>query len=172
MRNRPESLTTALGCALIGAPVVALSTWSRRVELEYALGHSRAVALVMLDRFLGADYQAMLGGIIPEATRYAPGRIEAARLPALRELVVLGQPALAAARPLDDVVARGRRLDPAAVCAASAAVRPDDLLYVFYTSGSTARPKGVTLAHAACLENGCHDHSRAGTESPYCTGHH
>jgi fatty-acyl-CoA synthase len=54
--NRPEWLTTALGCALIGAPVVALSTWSRRVELEYALDHSQAVALVTLDRFLGADY--------------------------------------------------------------------------------------------------------------------
>ena len=47
--NRPEWLTTALGCALIGAPVVALSTWSRRVELEYALDHSQAVALVTLD---------------------------------------------------------------------------------------------------------------------------
>src|SRR5262245_53975080 len=154
--NRPEWITTALGCALLGAPVVALSTWWRRVELEYALDHSQAVALVTLDRFLGADYQAMLGEIIPEATRHLPGRIEAARLPALRELIVLGQPALAAARPFDEVVARGRRLDPAPVRAASAAVRPTDLLYVLYTSGSTARPKGVTLAHAACLENGFH----------------
>ena len=40
--------------------------------------------------------------------------------------------------------------------AASAGVQPTDLLYVLYTSGSTARPKGVTLAHAACLENGFH----------------
>jgi fatty-acyl-CoA synthase len=95
--NRPEWLTTALGCALIGAPVVALSMWSRRVELEYALDHSQAVALVTLDRFLGADYQAMLGEIIPEATRWPPGQIDAARLPALRELIVLGQPSLAAA---------------------------------------------------------------------------
>jgi fatty-acyl-CoA synthase len=154
--NRPEWLTTALGCALIGAPVVALSTWSRRVELEYTLDHSQAVALVTLDRFLGADYQAMLAEIIPEATRCPPSQIEAARLPALRELIVLGQPSLAAARPFDDVVARGRRLDLAAVRAASAAVQPTDLLYVLYTSGSTARPKGVTLAHAACLENGFH----------------
>jgi fatty-acyl-CoA synthase len=154
--NRPEWLTTALGCALIGAPVVALSTWSRRVELEYALDHSQAVALVTLDRFLGADYQAMLGEIIPEATRWPPGQIDAARLPALRELIVLGQPSLAAARPFHEVLARGRRLDPAAARAASAAVQPTDLLYVLYTSGSSARPKGVTLAHAACLENGFH----------------
>ena len=154
--NRPEWLTTALGCALIGAPVVALSTWSRRVELEYAMDHSQAVALVTLDGFLGADYQAMLGEIIPEATRCPPGQIDAARLPALRELIVLGQPSLAAARPFDEVSTRGRDLDPALVRAASARVQPTDLLYVLYTSGSTARPKGVTLAHAACLENGFH----------------
>ena len=136
--------------------MVALSTWSRRAELEYALDHSQAVALVTLDRFLGADYQAMLGEIVPEGTRRPPGRIGAARLPALRELIVLGHPALAAARPFDEVSAHGRGVDPAAVRAASARVQPTDLLYVLYTSGSTARPKGVTLAHAACLENGFH----------------
>jgi fatty-acyl-CoA synthase len=154
--NRPEWVTTAFGCALIGAPVVALSTWSRRLELEYALDHSQAVGLVTLDRFLGADYQAMLREIIPEATRSPPGQIVARRLPALRELIVLGQPSLAAARPFHEVLARGRGLDPAVVHAASASVQPTDLLYVLYTSGSTARPKGVTLAHAACLENGFH----------------
>jgi acyl-CoA synthetase (AMP-forming)/AMP-acid ligase II len=57
--NRPEWITVALGCALIGAPVVAIRTWSRRVELEYVLDHSQAVALVTLDRFLGTDYQAL-----------------------------------------------------------------------------------------------------------------
>jgi acyl-CoA synthetase (AMP-forming)/AMP-acid ligase II len=57
--NRPEWITVALGCALIGAPVVAISTWSRRVELEYVLDHSQAVALVTLDRFLGTDCQAL-----------------------------------------------------------------------------------------------------------------
>ena len=32
--NRPEWITVAFGCALLGAPVVATSTGSRRVELE------------------------------------------------------------------------------------------------------------------------------------------
>src|SRR5215467_9069768 len=66
MSNRLEWITVALGCALIGAPVVAISTWSRRVELEYVLDHSQAVALVTLDRFLGANYQALLTEIVPE----------------------------------------------------------------------------------------------------------
>jgi fatty-acyl-CoA synthase len=152
--NRPEWITVAFGCALIGAPVVALSTWSRRVELEYVLDHSQAVALVTLDGFLGADYQALLTKIVPEVAQHPPGQLGATRLPALRELMVLGQPALAAARGLDGVLALGRRLDPVVVRAASAQVQPTDILYVLYTSGSTARPKGVTLTHAGCLENG------------------
>jgi fatty-acyl-CoA synthase len=156
MSNRPEWITVAFGCALIGVPVVALSTWSRRVELEYVLDHSQAVALVTLDRFLGADYQALLTDLVPDVAQYPPGQIGATRLPALRELIVLGRPALAAARGLDEVLALGRSLDPAVVRAASARVQPADVLYVLYTSGSTARPKGVTLTHAGCLENGCH----------------
>lgn len=154
MSNRPEWITVALGCALIGAPVVAISTWSRRMELEYVLDHSQAVALVTLDRFLGADYQALLTEIVPEVAQRPPGQLGAPRLPALRELIVLGQPALAAARGFDEVLALGRNLDPAVVRAASARVQPTDVLYVLYTSGSTARPKGVTLTHAGCLENG------------------
>src|SRR5262245_29177873 len=154
MSNRPEWITTALGCALIGAPVVALSTRSRRVELEYVLEHSQAVALVTLDGFLGADYQALLTEIVPEVAQHLPGQISAARLPALREIIVLGQSALTAARGFDEVLALGRSLDPALERAASARVQPTDILYVLYTSGSTARPKGVTLAHAGCLENG------------------
>ena len=154
MSNRPEWITTALGCALIGAPVVAISTWSRQVELEYILDHAGAVALVMLDGFLGADYQALLSEIVPEVAQHPPGQIAATRLPALRELIVLGQPTLAAARGFDEVLALGQRLEPAVVHAASMRVQPTDILYVLYTSGSTARPKGVTLAHAGCLENG------------------
>jgi fatty-acyl-CoA synthase len=152
--NRPEWITVAFGCALIGVPVVAISTWSRRVELEYVLDHSQAVALVTLDGFLGANYQALLTEIVSEIAQHPPGQLGTTRLPALRELIVLGQPALAAARSFDEVLALGRGLDPAVVRAASARVQPTDILYVLYTSGSTARPKGVTLTHVGCLANG------------------
>src|SRR5262245_28211602 len=100
--NRPEWITVALGCALIGVPVVAISTWSRRVELEYVLDHSHAVALITLDGFLGANYQAVLTEIVPEVAQHQPGQLCATRLPALREIIVLGQPAMAAARSFDE----------------------------------------------------------------------
>lgn len=156
LSNRPEWMIAAFGCALLGAPVVALSTWSRRFELAYMLAHSQAVALITLDGFLGADYQALLADIAPELAQQVPGQLSAPHVPALRELMVLGQPTLAAARRFDEVLALGQQTPAAIVQAASARVQPTDILYVLYTSGSTARPKGVTLTHAGCLENGLH----------------
>src|SRR5438067_1014775 len=41
-----------------------------------------------------------------------------------------------------------------ALDAARRAVRPEDICVVLYTSGSTATPKGVTLAHYGVIENG------------------
>jgi acyl-CoA synthetase (AMP-forming)/AMP-acid ligase II len=38
--------------------------------------------------------------------------------------------------------------------AAQRAVRPENICYILYTSGSTAAPKGVTLAHGPLIANG------------------
>ena len=68
-----------------------------------------------LDGCLGADYQALLTESVPEVAQHPPGQLGAMRLPARRELIVLGQPA----RGFDEVLALGRTLDPAVVRAAS-----------------------------------------------------
>src|SRR5437867_159736 len=77
MNNRVEWLLVDFAVQLLGATLVAVSTWSRARELEYVLNHSDAETLVTVERFRGQSYLAMLDEI---------GR---QRLAALRRVVCL-----------------------------------------------------------------------------------
>jgi fatty-acyl-CoA synthase len=152
--NRTEWLVAALAAAKIGAIVAAVSTFSAPRELAWVLDHCGASALIMLSEFRGRRFLEALRDLCPELDRCAVGALRAARLPALRSVVVLDGPPPAAAFTPADFLARGAAIDAAALAAAQAAVTPADIACILYTSGSTAAPKGVTLAHGALIENG------------------
>ena len=52
---------------------------------------------------------------------------------------------------LDALRERGRALDEPTAAARTAAVRPDDVATIVYTSGTTGPPKGCMLTHANML---------------------
>ena len=69
-------------------------------------------------------------------------------------VVAISGPALAGIFSLPEFLMQGASVDAAALAAAQQAVTPEDVCYILYTSGSTAAPKGVTLAHGPLLANG------------------
>jgi fatty-acyl-CoA synthase len=152
--NRVEWIVAALAGAGIGAIITPLSTFSTPRELAWSLEHCGASALIMLPSFRGRAFLEPLRSLCPELDRGAPGALRAARLPALRTVVVLEGPALPASFTLGEFLARGAAVDPSELAAAQAAVTPADVCYILYTSGSTAAPKGVTLAHGPLIANG------------------
>src|SRR3984893_1555445 len=164
--NRTEWIVAAFAAAKIGAIVAAISTFSTPRELAWMLEHSGAVALVTLASFRGRGFLDALRSLCPELDDSASGALRAARLPALRTVVALDGPPFARVFSLPAFLAQGASVDAATRAAAQQAVAASDHCYILYTSGSTAAPKGVTLAHGPLIANGYdigeRQHLRAG----------
>jgi len=152
--NRTEWVVAAFAATKIGALVAAISTFSTPRELAWTLEYCGAAALITLDAFRGRRCLDTLQNFCPELDRSLPGALEAKRLPTLRTVVALGGPALAGVFSLPEFLVQGASVDAAALAAAQQAVTPKDVCYILYTSGSTAAPKGVTLAHGSLITNG------------------
>jgi fatty-acyl-CoA synthase len=137
--NRPEWVVAALAIAKVGGILAAISTFSTRRELGWMLEHSGAVVLITVSSFRGRAYLEALRDL---------------RVPRLRTVVTVDERADSGVHSLAGFLARGADVDAAALDERQAAVRPEDVAYILYTSGSTAQPKGVTLAHGGVIENG------------------
>jgi fatty-acyl-CoA synthase len=152
--NRSEWLIAAFGAAKIGAIIAAISTFSTPRELGWTLEHCGAGVLVTLDAFRGRSFLGALCDLCPELAQSAPGALRSARLPALHTVVAVQGGPVAGVFSLADFFARGAGVGAAELAAAQRAVGPEDICYILYTSGSTAAPKGVTLAHGPLIANG------------------
>lgn len=150
--NQPEWVVMCFAAARIGAIFVPLNTWYRRSELGWSLRHMGAVALVSLDSFLGHDYAADFAELIPELSHSEPGQLRCEAFPDLASVTFIG-----ARHPgafgWDEFLELGRGVDAETLATATGSVTPEDLLYILYTSGSTAEPKGVTIRHRGAVEN-------------------
>src|SRR6267143_1081651 len=152
--NCPEWVVAALAIAKIGGIVSAISTFSTARELGWMLEHSEAVALITVSAFRGRAYLDALHDLCPELAASAPGALRSARLPRLRTVVSMdGRRGNGVFQP-EDFLRRGAGLGTAALRVRQRSVSPSDVCYILYTSGSTATPKGVTLAHGGVIENG------------------
>ena len=154
--NRPEWLVTAFAAAKIGAVTAAVSTFSTPRELAWTLDHARPRVLITMEAFRGREYLSALHALCPELAGSVPGVLHSARLPELRAVVSIDQRRHDGVYRWADVLRRADDVRPAALTAATAAVHHDDLCFILYTSGSTATPKGVTLAHGGVVTNGFH----------------
>lgn len=152
--NRAEWIILQYASARIGLVLVNINPAYRLAELEYALEKVECKAIVLADRFKTSDYIAMMQELVPELATAEPGKLQAARLPALRTVIRLGEAHTAGMLNYDQVVALGGPAWWAQLDRISAALNPDDAINIQFTSGTTGTPKGATLTHANIVNNG------------------
>ena len=156
--NYPEWIYSALALAQLGAVIVPVNTRYRQHEAEHVLAGSSVSTLVMTDRFMSNRYFDLLTSLCPELAAAEAGAIQARRLPALRRVVMVSDESHPGVTRWSEVVERGG--DPglrALVRDLGAKVATTDPLYIFWTSGTTAAPKGVV-----------HDHTLVSNVEDYC----
>jgi fatty-acyl-CoA synthase len=152
MTNRPEWIAAVFGTALAGGVAVTLSTFSTLPELDYLIRAS-AVSVLLFERsVLTKDFAAILGELEPAIGTSRPGTLESAKYPFLRRLALLGEP-LPGIEAWDEFLAHGHSEPRAVVEATAAAVLPSDAAVLFFSSGSTSKPKGVLSANrGVCIQ--------------------
>jgi fatty-acyl-CoA synthase len=146
MTNRPEWISAAFGATLAGGIAVTISTFSTPSELEHLLGSSGVSVLLFERQVLKKDFAAILGDLIPEIGSAPPGEVESLAYPFLRHVACVGEGG-GAIEDWATFLARGSEIPEALVDATAATVKPSDPGVLFFSSGSTSKPKGILSAH-------------------------
>lgn len=154
--NCAEWVIVQFATAKAGLILVNINPAYRVAELDYALNKVDCAALILAPSHKTSDYVAMLGELAPELSSSTPGALNAARLPNLRLVVVLGDREYSGCLPFASLASD----DTAAL--ADIALDPDMPVNIQFTSGTTGFPKGATLSHRNILNNGAFVGARIG----------
>lgn len=146
MTNRPEFLSALLGTALAGGVAATLSTFSTPAELEFLLQSSACSVLLLERKVLKKDFAEIVCAFEPMIASARPGRLASLRFPFLRHIAAIGG-GDGAIEDWAAFLSRGSEVPQEMIEAAAATVAPADPGVLFFSSGSTAKPKGILSAH-------------------------
>ena len=140
MRNLPEWPVAFFAAAVTGAIVVPLNAWWTGEELAFGLADSGAAVLIC------------------DAERWDRISPYKAEMPALAHVMVARAGPAAMAEPaitLESIIGSPKSYaDLADLPLPDVAIAPDAAATIFYTSGTTGKPKGALGSHRNLLTNG------------------
>jgi acyl-CoA synthetase (AMP-forming)/AMP-acid ligase II len=149
MTNRAEFLAAVFGTALAGGVAAPLSTFSTASELQYLLESSACSVLLFEPQVLKKDFAQALCELEPAIATAAPGALLSLKFPFLRHLAMLDEAPRGALENWHSFLARGSHIANAIIESRAAGATPADPGVLFFSSGSTSKPKGILSAHRA-----------------------
>ncbi len=152
--NVPAWFITFWATVKIGAVLVTVNTAYKIHETEYLLRQSDTHTLVMIEDCKDSNYREIMNELVPELKRLTPGKpLYARKLPFLRNIITVGF-SMPGCLTWEEMLSRSSMVPQEEVRRRAAAVRPDDVCNMQYTSGTTGFPKGVMLTHRNIINNG------------------
>ncbi len=146
MTNRPEFLSATFGVALAGGVATTFSTFSTAAELEHLFGASGISVLLFERQVLKKDFAEIIAELDPAIAQARSACLQSVKFPFLTHLACLGE-AAGAIEDWSAFLTRGEAAPQSIVDARAATVTPADPGVLFFSSGSTAKPKGILSAH-------------------------
>ncbi|RNB88925.1 AMP-binding protein [Brevibacillus nitrificans] len=151
--NVPEWVISQYATAKMGGVLVTVNTSYRTHELEYLLRQSESTTLLLIDSYRDANYLGMLREICPELDTCEPGKLQAERLPHLKNVIYIGEERQPGMFLWQDLMERANLVQEEERIARQQSLTPDDVINMQYTSGTTGFPKGVMLSHTNIVNN-------------------
>lgn len=156
MPNCWDAVVLVYACNLIGAPAVLLNSRYREDDLSYVIPASDISLLVIGGHAHEySDYRSALQAIFPELSQWDGKEcLSLGHAPKIKTIVELGESRPGSWPQEAEFNRAADGVDLAAVNAAAAAITPDDVSLIMFSSGTTSRPKACMLLHRSLCATG------------------
>jgi len=151
--NVMEWVFLQFASAKVGAVLVTVNTYYKSHELEYLLKQSDATSLFLIHGFKDSDYLSHVNTVVPQLADSEPGKLKCSGLPMLKNVIFMEEGSRPGMFELSHLFEMGKSVSDEELAKRQGSLKPEDVINMQYTSGTTGFPKGVMLTHRNIVNN-------------------